>query len=162
MIPSGLGITLNLAAGCVKPGQACEHDLDSVSGWACEREKSHKGTGFVVVDQGDGGTFAAAKTNDAQTDGTRHRQCVQFGFLVTPNRPRKWQMFAGHDGFGIANQRLSLGHVATISLAQSINPNGELMKLKCSRPQGGGVTQREWQTWGGVDEDQAEFKWLLW
>lgn len=86
MSPGGPNITLNSAEDCVKPCQAYEHDLGSVcEGWG---RRAGGGRGWRV-DEGDAAPSITDKTNDAQTDGTRHRshsQLVSCYNNLTPDR----------------------------------------------------------------------------
>lgn len=92
MSPLGLSITLNPAAGCVKPGQACEHDLESVCGCACVRKKEPR---RARVWGGGSRGCSSVKTNDARTDGTQHRQHVQFSFQLQQTDPRNGKCLHG-------------------------------------------------------------------
>lgn len=88
MIPLGPSITLNSARECVKPGQACEHDLESVCGCACVRQKEPWRARVWGGGSRDGAPSTGVKTNDAQTDGTQHRQHVHLGFQLQKTEPR--------------------------------------------------------------------------
>lgn len=75
MSPGDPNTTLNSAEDCVKLCQAYEHDLRGCE--SGEGRLAGGGRGWSV-DEGDAAPSITDKTNDAQTDGTRHSCHIQL------------------------------------------------------------------------------------